>query len=119
MTTKKAGTVGPPPVPLKQAVDSAKDRRELHRLCVAYRENAAIVAAADAAKKELMAQIKVLAEKHELTKVAGDGWTLVSANGGSTTISPELLLAKGVKMSVIEAATVKKSWRYFQILEKE
>lgn len=62
-----------------------------------------------------MAQIRPLAEEHGLEKVKGEGWTLNRTGRTTTSISPEKLLSKGVKLEVIEFATEIKTTEFFTV----
>lgn len=95
---------------------SAKDRNRLIELCKEYRILSEDASAIEAQKKALMEHIKPLAEAAKISKARGDGFTLVKSHGGSTKIEAHLLLEEGVDADVIEKATVRKTWDYYQVL---
>jgi hypothetical protein len=102
-----------------EEVKNAKARRALIKLCAEYRELADQAAALETAKKALMVDIKAHANAARVKKVAGEGWMLIKVKGGSSKISAEKLLEKGVRIGIIEHATVKSEWSYFQVLDRQ
>lgn len=100
-------------------VDEIKDERarnSLPDLCADYRELQNQIAALEAAKKVLIADIENHAKRARLTKVSGDGWLLLRSKSTYSKISKEKLVEKGVKLSVIAAATESTEKVYYKVL---
>ena len=74
------------------------------------------IADLESAKKALMSEIEQLdIDNLGVTRIAGMGWDLMKVPGGRSDIRAERLLEKGVKMTVIEYATVKTTWEKWQV----
>lgn len=84
-------------------------------LCTRYREIADEISKLDKERKELSATIMPLMEAVECDSITGEGWTAVRAEGANSSVSPELLLAKGVSMKVIKACTKTTKYHYVQV----
>ena len=101
---------------LLKSVKDVRARRELPDLCTQYREFASQEAAAKAAKKGIMDEIKVHADRVGHKKIAGDGWTLIKVAEGRGQISGIKLIELGVELHIIDAAYGKRA-AYYSVLE--
>ena len=91
--------------PLRDLKDT-QARKALTTLCAEYRQLATQASALETAKRALMADIKSHARRARIVRVRGDRGGLLTRCDGRRTIKKERLLEEGVKMAVIEAATV-------------
>lgn len=96
-------------------IRNATVRADLAALCDEYRVLQEALTDIENSKKRLMQEIKSLGDKVGAKVVRGETWSLVRSKGGRKEIKPERLLEKGVKLSVIEYATVKQEWTYYQV----
>ena len=93
-------------VPLS-AIKDRKSAEQLSSALIEYRSLTEQEALLAKAKKLLMIDVDALAKRIGIDrKVEGDGWTIAPIDRGRSTIKAERLLALGVSMKVIEAATV-------------
>jgi hypothetical protein len=87
-------------------------------VCERYRQVCTEVAALEAEKKELASLISPLLEAFEIKSVVGPDWVAVRSRGMSVKLDQTKLLAKGVKMEIIEACKVKTPYYYVQVVAK-
>lgn len=106
-------------VPDVSTIKNAATRKKISSLCSEYRNVQEQITDLENIKKALMADIRDAAERNKIEKVAGDTWVLSRTSGTRSKISPEKLLEKGVKMQVIEAATVITPYSYYQVRNRE
>lgn len=118
MATTKSKQDSIPPVDI-QSIPDLKARRHLPQLCQQYREVQSQITALEAAKRDLMTNIRSYADSLGVDKVAGDGWMLTHVVQIRTAIEAERLLQKGVKLSVIEYATVETPIEYWSVLNRK
>lgn len=100
---------------------SPSDRSRLRRFVAQYRENKDLIAATESANKSLLdVHIAPLLDKLKLRRLDADdeGWMALKQPWTNRTIHKKLLLARGVAMDDIDAATVKKSGYTWQIRAK-
>lgn len=101
------------------------ERGLLAGLCAAYRDESGRERSAKNSKDALMVEISPLAGKigisRGVAKLANGetgpgGWELVQRASSQTAIDPKRLLAAGVSMAVIQAATVKTEKPYYTVV---
>lgn len=88
---------------------------KLSALCEQYRQLSDDKGAIDAAQKVLMEDIKKLAARTGSDKVRGNGWLLLNVESGRSDIDATKLLAAGVPIEVVTGATVRRTWRSWQV----
>ena len=104
-----------------KTLDSLKDatlRKRLERFVAQYREGQDLIAATKAANDSLLEDtIAPLLNKLKLRRLDApeQGWMCLRQPWSNSTIQKKVLLARGVSLDDIKAATVKKSGTKWQV----
>ena len=86
-------------------------------LIAEYRQLQETIKAAEARKKEIADDAKILLEGAEAESITGDGWNCCVVRQERSSLKKELLLQHGVSMDVIDASTETKESSYIQVRE--
>lgn len=92
---------------------------KLSEACAAYRKMADEKGALEAAMKLLLPDIAKLAEQVGSDKIRGNGWLLLNVESGRSDIDAKKLLEKGVSLEVVNAATVRRTWKSWQVRDSK